>query len=66
MKISNLKKNGSKLSKGVEKNVGKGEVAHCKQFFLFPQCFRKDCFPEVSKSVIVLEWDKYNVSNIGK
>ena len=26
------------------------------QFLLFPQCFQKACFPEVSKGVIVWEW----------
>ena len=27
------------------KPVGKGEIAHYKQFLLFPQCFLKACFP---------------------
>ena len=36
--------NGRKLSKRVENTVGKGEIAHCKQFLLFPQCFQKASF----------------------
>ena len=51
-------KNGRKLSKQVEKTVGKGEIARYEQFLLFPQCFQKVCFPEVSKGVIVWEWVK--------
>ena len=47
--ISNLTKNGRKLSKQVEKTVGKGEIARYEQFLLFPQCFQKSCFPWVSK-----------------
>ena len=54
----NLKfdENGRKLSKQVENTVGKGENASYEQFFLFPQCFQKACFPGASKSVIVWEW----------
>ena len=48
--------NGRKLSKWVENTVGKGEIALYEQFFLFPQCFQKACFPGVSKGVIVWEW----------
>ena len=48
--------NGRKLSKQVENTVGKGEIARYEQFLLFPQCFQKACFPEVSKGVIV--WDR--------
>ena len=36
--------------------MGKGEIARYEQFLLFPQCFQKACFPEVSKGVIVWEW----------
>ena len=36
--------------------VGKGEISRYEQFLLFPQCFKKACFPEVSKGVIVWEW----------
>ena len=50
--------NGRKLSKQVENTVGKGEIACYEQFILFPQCFQKACFPEVSKGVIVWEWAK--------
>ena len=38
--------------------MGKGEIARYEQFLLFPQCFQKACFPEVSKGVIVWEWVK--------
>ena len=40
----------------VENTVGKGEIACYEQFFLFPQCFQKACFPGPSKGVIVWEW----------
>ena len=33
--------NGSEFSKRVANTVGKGEIAHYKQFFLCPQCFLK-------------------------
>ena len=33
--------------------MGKGEIARYKQFLLFPQCFKKACFPEASKGVNV-------------
>ena len=45
--------NSRKFSKPVENTVGKGEIAHCEQFLLFPQCFQKSCFPGASKGVIV-------------
>ena len=35
----NFVENGRKLSKHVENNVRKGEIARYKQFLLFPQCF---------------------------
>ena len=38
--------------------MGKGEIARYEQFLLFPQCFRKACFPGASKDVIVWEWVK--------
>ena len=50
--------NGRRLSKQVENNVGKGEIARYEQFLLFPQCFQKACLPEASKGVIVWEWVK--------
>ena len=34
---------GKKLSKRVENTVGKGEIAHYKQFLIFPECFQKTC-----------------------
>ena len=37
--------------------MGKGEIARYEQFLLFPQCFQKACFPEVSNGVILWEWD---------
>ena len=58
--VDNFKfdKNYRKLSKHVENNVGKGEIARYVQFLLFPQCFQKACFPGVSKGLIVWEWIK--------
>ena len=53
--------NGSKLSKQVENNVGKGEIARYEQFHLFPQCFQKACFPGASKGVIVWELVKSQI-----
>ena len=47
--------NSRKFSKRVENTVGKGEIARNEQFLMFPQCFQKTCFPEVSKGVIVWE-----------
>ena len=52
---------GRKLSKQIENTVGKGEIAHYKQFLVFLQCFQKACFPGASKSVIVLDWVNTNV-----
>ena len=45
--------NGRKLSKQVENNVGKEEIARYEQFLLFPQYFQKACFPGGSKGVIL-------------
>ena len=42
----------------VENIVGKGEIARCEQFLLFPKCFQKACVLEASKVVIVREWVK--------
>ena len=50
--------NGRKFFKWIENMVGKGEIAPCEQFLLFPQCFQKACFPGASKCVIVWEWVK--------
>ena len=38
---SEFNENGRKYSKRVELTVGKGEIALCEQFLLFPQCFQK-------------------------
>ena len=54
------------LSKREENTVGKGEIARSEQFFLFPQCFQKACFPGASKGVIVWEWVKSNESIMEK
>ena len=32
--------NGKKFSRRVENTAGKGEIAHCEQIFLVPQCFQ--------------------------
>ena len=50
--------NGIRLSKWVENNVGKGEIARHEQFLLSLRCLQKACFPGASKGVIVLEWFK--------
>ena len=55
--------NSRKFSKRVENTVGKGEIAHYKQFLLFPQCFQKACFPGASKGVVVWEWVKHHSNN---
>ena len=41
MTISNLMKMTKKVSKWVEKTVGKGEIARNEQFLLFPQRFQQ-------------------------
>ena len=43
LRTQNLKfdENDTKLCKWVENIVGKGEIARCEQFFLFPQSFQK-------------------------
>ena len=55
----------------VENIVGKGENAGYQHFLLFPQCFGKATFPDMSKGVIVSEWVKpeypdlkYNICQI--
>ena len=42
---------GIELSAWVENIVGKGEIAHYKQFILFPQCFQKQSVVDVLKRV---------------
>ena len=54
--ILKFDENTGKFSKRVENTLGKGEIACYEQFLLFPQCFRKACFPGSSKGVIVWEW----------
>ena len=46
--------------------MGKGEIAHYKQFLIFPQCFQKACFPGASKGVIVWEWVKQAFGELNK
>ena len=43
MKVFEFDGNGVRVSKGVENNVGKGEIARYEQFLLLPQCFQKTC-----------------------
>ena len=35
--------NGRKFSQWVENSLGKGEIAPCEQFLLFPHCFPMTC-----------------------
>ena len=42
--IFKFDENSRKFSKQVENTVGKGEIAHCEQFLLFP-VFSKGLFP---------------------
>ena len=46
--------NGRKFSKRLENTVGKGEIARCEKFFLFPQCFQKICTADTEKPGLVL------------
>ena len=43
-----------KFSTRVENTLGKGEIAHCEKFLLFPQCFQKTCTADTSKSELLL------------
>ena len=47
-----------KFSKQVENTLGKGEIAHYKQFLLFPQCFQKTCTADTYKPGLV--WEMVN------
>ena len=47
--------NGRNLSKTVETNVGKAEIAHDEQFLLFPQCFKKTFDEYTYKTELVWE-----------
>ena len=51
-----LDENGRKYSKQAENTVGKGEIAHCKQFLLFPLCFQKTLTADTLKPGLV--WEK--------
>jgi hypothetical protein len=42
----------------VENIERKGEIAHYKQFLLFPQCFQKICSADTSKPGLV--WERVN------
>ena len=53
-----------KLSKQIENTVGKGEIARYEQFFLFPQCFQKDCFLRASKGVVMWEWVNHTIQTL--
>ena len=59
-----LDENGRNFSKWVENTVGEGEIAHCKQFLLFLQCFQKTCIADLYKPRLVWEWVKYIYSTI--
>ena len=48
-------RNGTKLSKGVENTVEKGEIARYKQFLLFPQCFLKTYTIQTCRARLVWE-----------
>ena len=51
-----MDENGEKLFKKVENTVAKGEIVHCMQFLLFPQCFKKTYAADTLKQVLV--WDR--------
>ena len=61
---------GIQLTAGVEKIVGKGEIAHYVQFLLFPQCFQRqfvsvvDVLKRVSKEYRVIRDGNHNLSHI--
>ena len=40
----------------IENTVGKGEIAHYKQFLLFSHCFQKTCTADTLKPGVV--WEK--------
>ena len=43
----NFRENDRKSLKRVENTLGKGIIAHYKQFLLFRQCFQKTCTAEM-------------------
>ena len=50
--------NSGKFFKRVENTVGKGEIARCEQFLLFPQCFQKTITSDREKPGLV--WERFN------
>ena len=46
---------GEKFYKSVENTVEKGEIAHYKNFLLFPQCFQKICNTDMYKAGLIWE-----------
>ena len=56
--------NGRKFSEWVENAVGKGEIAHYKQFLLFSLCFQKTYAADMWKPELVLTVSvKMSISN---
>ena len=52
-----LDENGGKFFKRVENTVGKGEIARCEQFLLFPLCFLKVRTADVKPGLV---WEGVN------
>ena len=50
--------NSGKFFKRIENTVGKGEIARCEQFLLFPQCFQKTFTSDREKPGLV--WERFN------
>ena len=50
--------NGRNVSRRVENNVGKGEIARYEQFLRFQQCFQKTCTAHTYKPRLV--WERVN------
>ena len=48
----------------IENIVGKEENAGYQHFLLFPQCFEKASFPDMSKCVILWKWVKSMTSRL--
>ena len=53
--------NVRKFLKCVGNTVGKGEIAHYKQFLLFPHCFQKTCSADTLKKGFVWERIEYSI-----
>ena len=56
--------NTRKFFKQVENNAGKGEIAHNKQFLLFPQCFQKTYTANTLKPGLI--WERVKAFADGK